>query len=412
MTSKVYCPYCYDEFVEKAIDFRCAGRVSPTGKVCKPKADRIARDVMGDGELKFPAFHADGRKLEAACPDCDLVTYIRLCPHCHSQLPNYFGKVNSRMIALIGAKESGKTIFITVLLHEMMNRVSRRFGVSVLAADEATRLRYQNEYENSLYRQGSLPDTTRTAVHGQRRRPLVFSFAIDRKRLGRNRVERSVLSFFDTAGEDLTSADSIELNTRYLASADGIILLLDPLQMRGARPLVNDDTDLPAQADTSDLPEHVLGRVIGLLERTPGATGRGKIKKPIAVAFSKLDTLTEALPEDSPLLDEPTDAASFDEADSLAVHRHIEQLLHKWQGGSLNETLSVNFEKHRLFGLSALGNNPVGGTDSGTDSGTARRVSHHGIQPMRVADPFLWLMSEFGVIPKDTKNAKNGKNRG
>lgn len=395
MATTLFCPYCYDGFAEKAIEFRCAGRISATGKVCKPKADRTLRDVMGDNELKFPSFASDGRKLQATCPDCDLVTFIRLCPKCHSQLPNYFGKVDSRMIALIGAKESGKTIFITVLLHEMMNRVSRRFKLSVLGADDDTRLRYEQDYEHSLYRQGSLPDITRSAEAGRRRRPLVFSFTIDRKRLGRNRVDRSVLSFFDTAGEDLTNEDSVELNTRYLASADGIILLLDPLQMRGARPLVNDDTDLPADADSRDLPEHVLGRVVSLLERTPGGSGRGKIKKPIAVAFSKMDTLTEALPEDSPLLNEPFDEASFDEADSLTVHRHIEQLLQKWQGGSLNETLAVHFEKHRLFGLSALGNDPVG-----TAEGSPRRVSHHGIQPMRVADPFLWLMSEFGAIPK------------
>ncbi|WP_430786423.1 TRAFAC clade GTPase domain-containing protein [Actinoplanes sp. G11-F43] len=396
MATTLYCPYCYDRFAERKIEFRCAGRVSVTGKVCKPKVDRNARDVMGDGQLRFPAFEADGRKLNATCPHCDLVTFIRLCPNCHSALPNYFGKVDSRMIALIGAKESGKTIFITVLLHEMMHRISRQFGVAVLGADDDTRLRYEKDYESSLYEQGSLPDVTRSASAGRLRQPLVFSFAIDRRRLGRTRVDRSVLSFFDTAGEDLTHSDSVELNTRYLASADGIILLLDPLQMRGARPLVGDDTELPVRADAGDRPEHVLGRVVGLLERMSGASRRGKIKKPIAVAFSKMDTLLGTLPEDSPILAEPPGDACFDEADSLAVHRHVEQLLHKWQGGGLSETLGVHFEKYRLFGLSALGNNPVGG--AGDDG--PRRVSHHGIQPIRVADPFLWLMSEFGAIPK------------
>ncbi|WP_327006421.1 hypothetical protein OHA72_03540 [Dactylosporangium sp. NBC_01737] len=396
--AKLYCPYCYDEFAEKAIEFRCAGRVSPTGKpACKRTVDRIARDVLGDAELKFPAFAADGRKLKATHKDaCEVETFIRLCPKCHSQLPNHFGKVESRMIALIGAKESGKTVFVTVLLHEMMNRVSRRFGVSVLGADDETRSHYRRDYEDSLYHQGQLPDITRSATAGRRRRPLVFSFAINQKRFGRSRVDRSVLSFFDTAGEDLTSADSVELNTRYLNSADGIILLLDPLQMLGARPLINDDAELPAVAEVSDLPEHVLGRVINLLERDLRPSGRGKIKKPIAVAFSKMDALTSALPEDTPLLAEPAEVPQFDEADSLTVHRHIEQLLHKWQGGNLNETLNLHFEQYRLFGLSALGNSPV----TADGAGGGRRVSHHGIQPIRVADPFLWLMSEFGAIPK------------
>jgi hypothetical protein len=397
--AKLYCPYCYDDFQERAIQFRCAGRVSPTGKSCKPKVDRIARDVLGDGEQKFPAFDADGRRHKATCPDCDLETFIRLCPKCHSQLPNYFGKVDSRMIALIGAKESGKTVFVTVLLHEMMNRVSRRFGVSVLGADDETRKNYRQDYEDSLYQQGMLPETTHRAATGRRRPPLVFSFAIDKRRLGRTRVDRSVLSFFDTAGEDLTSADSVELNTRYLTSADGIILLLDPLQMPGARPLANSGVEIPDQADVSDLPEHVLGRVITLLERGLGRSGRGKIKKPIAVAFSKMDVLTAALPEDSPMLAEPTDAPAFDDVDSLAVHHHMEQLMTKWHGGNLNETLSIHFERYRLFGLSALGNSPVATGNDGAD-GRARRISDHGVQPIRVADPFLWLMSEFGAIRK------------
>jgi hypothetical protein len=33
-------------------------------------------------------------------------------------------------------------------------------------------------------------------------------------------------------------------------------------------------------------------------------------------------------------------------------------------------------------------------------------VSHHGIQPIRVADPFLWLMSEFGAIPQKNLRRK------
>ena len=45
-------------------------------------------------------------------------------------------------------------------------------------------------------------------------------------------MQRTLLSFFDTAGEDLITADSLARNARYLASADGIILLLDPLQMK------------------------------------------------------------------------------------------------------------------------------------------------------------------------------------
>lgn len=399
MASKLSCPYCYQQFREREIDFRCTGRTPPAGTACKTRPDKVLKQVMGDDEPMYPVVEEDGRKLQATCGACGIVTNYRICPRCHMQLPVRFGKVDSRMIALIGAKESGKTVFMTVLLHEMMNRLSRRFGVSVLPADEETRKRYRTNYEHWLYEQRNLPDTTRTAVD-RSRQPLVFSFAVNRTRFRVPQVHRSLLSFFDTAGEDLSNETSVELNTRYLTSADAIILLLDPLQMRGARPLAEPDAELPPEADNLDSPENVLGRVVGLLDRSLKVSGHGKIGKPIAVAFSKMDTLLNALPDDSPLREDPADEPFFDEADSLATHRHMSELLQKWQGGSLEQTLQVSFQKYRLFGLSALGNSPVAESDR-------QRVSHHGVQPIRVADPFLWLMSEFGAIPQ-----KNVRRRG
>ena len=67
--------------------------------------------------------------------------------------------------------------------------------------------------------------------------PLVFRFTTPE--------HRTLLSFFDTAGENLRSAQSIEQNARYLGAADGVLLLLDPLQMRGARELAAPGTRLP-----------------------------------------------------------------------------------------------------------------------------------------------------------------------
>lgn len=395
--SKLACPYCYESFAEREIRFRCSGKNPPTGDACRTKVDKILNNVMGDGTPKYPHFDADGRKREAECPQCHVLSFFRICPRCHMQLPVHFGKIDSRMIAMIGAKEAGKTVFMTVLLHELMNRMSRRFGASVLGADEETRKRFQAEYERSLYIDRHLPDVTRSHTAGPGRQPLVFTFAVNRTRFRRNLVRRSTLSFFDTAGEDLSSEESVNLNTRYLASADGIILLLDPLQMRGARSAANEDTELPPEAANADMPQHVLGRVIDLLDRTLKTSGQAKIKKPIAVAFSKMDALTGALPPESPLLHDPDQGPWFDETDSLAVHSHMQELLQKWHGGALNETLSVHFERYRLCGLSALGNSPV--TEPG---GGSRRVSHHGIQPIRVEDPFLWMMSEFGIVPKKT----------
>ncbi len=50
------------------------------------------------------------------------MTFQRLCGSCHSQLPAQFGDARTHLIALVGAKESGKSVYMTVLLHELHHR--------------------------------------------------------------------------------------------------------------------------------------------------------------------------------------------------------------------------------------------------------------------------------------------------
>src|SRR6185369_3018338 len=108
--------------------FRCAGRTSPSGKRCAPEPDPVLRDRTGFGGALPPAFAADGRKGAATCPECMVETTIIICPVCHSRLPVHFGKVGSRLIVPVGAKEAGKTVFMTVLVHELMHQTDHRRG--------------------------------------------------------------------------------------------------------------------------------------------------------------------------------------------------------------------------------------------------------------------------------------------
>lgn len=396
MTDALHCPYCYHRFAEREIMFRCIGRPGPTGRRCELITDALLAAHTGDTTRYPPAFAADGRKRVARHEDCQVETTTRICPHCHSPLPTHFGVADSRLIALVGAKESGKTVFMTVLLHELRNRLGERFGMAVLGADDYTRNQFQADYEDRLYADGRLHDSTRTA-DGTRegRRPLVFSLTLKRRdRFGRTTVDRSLLSFFDTAGEDLRSAGSVERNARYLAAADGIILLLDPLQMRGARPMAEPGAPLPEPGGAQDDPAAVVGRITDLMHDASRTKRGGRIRKPIAVVLSKMDALDGAMPEDCALLrDSPGDPV-YDDADGREVHEEIRVLLDKWQGGGMATVLDQNFERHRLFGVSALGGSPV------RDENDVQRVSEYGVLPRRVQDPFLWLLSEFGVVPK------------
>ena len=387
MKAAIYCPYCYSSFTERQIEFRCTGRPSRSGRKCEPLVDQLLLSRTGYRAALPPVFVADGRSTKAECSECTSETTTRICPACHSTLPVHFGKVNSRLIALVGAKETGKTVFMTVLVHELMNRVGSRFDAAMSGADDKTRARFAGDYERPLYRDSQMLATTTTAgLTG--REPLVFRFTTEeRRRIGAASPQHTLLSFFDTAGEDLTSQQSVEENARYLSAADGIVLLLDPLQMRGARDLVSAGTRLPATGGVADDPANVLERITDVVMTVDGGPKK-KISKPLAIAFTKLDTLTHDLKETSPLRRPAPQTPFFEETDSQEVHSEILRLLTRWDGIRIDQIASKHYREYRYFGLSALGETPT----------ADNKVSPRGIRPYRVADPFLWALAGFGAI--------------
>jgi hypothetical protein len=399
MTATLACPYCYETFTAREIMFRCNGRLSRAGRRCELRQDPIlgARRPSERRELG-PVFTADGRASRAPCPECGSDTTYRICPVCHSLLPVQFGVVGSRMISMAGAKDSGKTVFMAVLLHELRNRIGEQYSASIMGADDETLKRFAARYEDELYVRGQMfPSTQGAGQNDGRVDPLVFRFAATPGSLLASRPEHTLLSFFDTAGEDFLTQDSVDVNTRYLARGDGILLLLDPLQMLGARDLAVPGTPLPDIGPAHESPSHILTRVTNILLAQPGRRRRkSQIDKPIAVVFTKIDALWHAFDPGSPLRAQPPAGSRFDVADSLDVHEEIRHLLRSWQGGQINETLRAYYPRHRFFGVSALGGAPT----------PDNAVGPRGIQPYRVADPLLWMLSEFGAIPRVTPGSR------
>ncbi|MGY1582136.1 TRAFAC clade GTPase domain-containing protein [Streptomyces sp. MN13] len=392
MARRLTCPYCYESFAPREIRFRCNTRLSRTGKKCEPSRDQVLDDRMGPRPSHDlgPVFAADGRKPTAPCPDCEGETTYRICPVCHSALPVQFGMVDSRLIAMVGAKASGKTVYMTVLLHEMRHRVGEAFGAHLMGLDDATMRRYSSDYEERLYGANQMfPGTQTASTNLNRVDPLVFRFGLRRRTLLGERPQHTVLSFFDTAGEDFSSRESVELNTRYLTGADGIVLLLDPLQMPGARDSALPGTPLPG-TEGLDAPINVLSRITSLLLAPRSGRSAQKIDTPIAVVFSKMDAFWHLLESGSPLRAHATPRGRFDVGDSLSVHEEVRRLLKDWDGVPIDHLLDNHYTRYRYFGVSSLGRNPT----------PDARVAPTGIQPYRVADPLLWLLSEFGSVPK------------
>jgi hypothetical protein len=291
-------------------------------------------------------------------------------------------------------------VYLTVLIHELTNRSGERLDSGVWAADEETRRVFAGDYERELYQNFQLLGATRPVVATRYglRPPLVFSYATRAKWFGRaeppqlagsrqGTARRMLMSFFDTAGEDLISEDSVELNARYLQAASAVLLILDPLQMPGGGERAAAGTRLPSPGSAADDPYQVLQRITELL--LAGRRWGRKVRKPLAVVFSKLDVFWDAMPPGSALRRAEPTAQGVDEQDSVDVHAQIEALLHEWDGREIDFFLRNNYRTYRYFGVSALGDTPT----------VDNRLSEKGIQPYRVTDPFLWLLSRLGAVP-------------
>ena len=192
-------------------------------------------------------------------------------------------------------------MFLTVLVHELMHGLGAELNASMGPADDHTAHEFASVHDTPLYR-GSRVLQQPTAASASDRAPLVFRFTVGsrgRSRLAARHGSRPTsvrLALFDPGGEDLWSQQSVEQNARYLAAVDGIVLLLDPLRMPGARELAAAGTRLPSRAGLSDTPLNVLQNVTDLLLRTSQACPDGLISKPLAVAFSKIDAFEHSLP--------------------------------------------------------------------------------------------------------------------
>jgi hypothetical protein len=383
----ITCPYCFAKVERNRIAFRCLGR-SGLGTGCEPRLDEILALYLGSPSAASlpPVFSVRRPGRRADCPECGRSSGWRVCPACHNRLPAEYCANPGRIVALVGAKGSGKSTYIAVLLHELTNRVGAELDASLVACDDRTIARYKRDFARPLYGEHRLLSTTRPAAT-EPRDPLVYLLTRTVPGRLRARTMSLTLVFFDTAGEDLRSRESTETHLRYLNAADAVIFLLDPLELPGAKASLSGQAQsrggLNAGDPDSD-PINVISRVTELLR---DRSGSGRLSMPVAVALSKIDALRESMDAQSALHRARAPGGTLDLDDREAVHEQVRGLLDDWQAGMVDRYLRQHFTDFALFGLSALGGVPDAGT-----------VGPGGVRPYRVEDPLLWLLHRFGML--------------
>lgn len=378
------CPYCFEPFRLRQSPFRCS---SPDA-VCAPEVDPVRREVWGDdtplGRVLEPA-GAFGR--DQRCPECNRASRQRICPACHMDLPHTMGQFESLIFAVIGAKESGKSHYIAVLIDQLRKHHGPRMGMLLEELDDETIERYRKDFHRPLFEERQALRGTVSALAERRvSLPLVYSLTFwEHGLFGGQRIRRVVnLVFFDTAGEDLDDEDVMGTVNKYIYRSHGLILLLDPLQLAKVRRMLETGLRLPeVNTETRD----ILNRVTRLVRRGRDLSSRRQIDTPLAIAFSKFDAVEPVAHQEMQVFHQADHAGGFDRQDFDAVHAEMTGLLAEWDSDEIFNQATTNYRHHGLFGLSALGMSP----------GESQQVPH--VLPRRVADPFLWLLYRHGLLP-------------
>lgn len=398
MMRRVLCPYCFERFSPGEVPFRCTGF---DNSQCAPVADEPLRRYhrQETPRLMKPTFVPQRRtlmdyltiRLNTLCPTCHTRTTVRLCPHCHNDLPEGYGRKRARVLALIGAKGSGKSEYIRAILRSLKNgALSEDFGTALRPLDEHTIGKLRDAHRRLVEDEMTLHAT----LAGSTRSPMVFELRRTRKTPGdwgmlskwiaRFRTPSVILSFFDTAGEDLDHIEATSVEARYISRSDGLIFLLDPLQMASIRARMSDRAPETLPVASTD-PVDIVARVVRLFRETGQMSG-DKIGATVAVTLSKLDEIRHLFEPGSPVFRACHHDGYFDQNDAARMHESIRGKLREHLGNDLPNELEAFVRDYQFFAVSALGASPENG----------RLVK--GAVPFRIEDPLLYILTRWGFI--------------
>ena len=387
-----YCPYCFEKLPVSRLN-------GPQFELVCLENPELKRQGRGGGhrvtipysEWKnwkkqgiLPACpgHSNASRSSAKCEMCrGKALSQRACPFCHTDIRSTLINNKNLQFAIIGTRNSGKTVYITMLLDYMQKKMGAVYGSPLVPLEPSEGIRVEACINNM--KQGKMPDnTTMDEV-----KPRLYQYGAGNS--------LNVMTIFDGAGEKFNDEALEAVLMRYVTQASGIILLFDPTAIPAVRDKLISSHVSSGEMTTASMRDVLQGIQLtyenynqlhgNTLSR---ALRRGtRLSIPVAVVFSKFDLMFEyfnsgnAVLKASPNMDR--NRPRFDEEDSLMVDEEIREWLLRLEQDDLIASIDKCFTNVRYFGVSSLGRSP------GVNVTFA---------PHRIADPLLWLMHEKGLI--------------
>lgn len=200
----------------------------------------------------------------------------RVCPHCHNPLPDGYGRNPVKFATVIGITGAGKTIYLSQLLKDMTLYVVKA-GLSAMDSGPEV----QTFLDRNIVAAGApLPGST---PFSQLQQPLFYEMSRDDGNQGR--VQETFV-LYDVAGEVFMRGDAalIRKFAPYVKHADGLIILISPLQLRVVNSVMTEEEREKAKKEAR--PDTVFRTIHNIFAQENGNT---RCKVPLAVCVSKAD---------------------------------------------------------------------------------------------------------------------------
>ena len=397
----IVCPHCFNKFSPDDVVFRAAHYKEEDEQYCLQEDVKLNAylekfGLEGSDELEavipptlFPEenkAYVDG-VLISLKDNYNVETKKRLCPYCHNDLPYSAGRAPSNIIAIIGASQVGKSVYMASLIHTLETVTAHNFEAACLPISSETSRRFRMQYMDPLFAQNTLIESTQKE---RKQEPFIYQFKFkDSKNAPLSLV------FFYVAGEGMVEEDYLELYANHIKNAEGILFLVDPLQLSTIRnKILLNNQDM---GDFTSQYQEARDVVVTLGENFIGREEEGRTAIPTAVVVTKSDMLEHLAKEDGEYIRQNSNIFQnyvhkgyFNLNEYENINGEVKQFIEQVDLAFL-DAIEVHFKNVGYFAVSSLGQNPVEGKLEGV------------IQPMRVDEPFLWLLYKLGYISSHEK---------
>lgn len=328
------------------------------------------------------------------CPHCGHRFYFYACPHCRCPVPHLYKKDLEQMIAPAGIVGSGKSVFMTILIHNLMNQPINKESIKVISKfiEDNDFKAYLPNYRLLFHSHTTLPATMPGDV------PLPYLLRTTSKLPGEIDKQAYTL-WYDFSGETLEREAVTNPILQYFRVARGIFFLVDPTN---SPEFVATDSMLKNSTQASAMRElAVIIQISNLIEKSHRNAHNIWKNKLIAVIVNKVDLFrnreTNFFKSDSIVWSpSPHDAAGafcIDDYNQIKVEvRNYLEVYHPALFGQLQLLTDKDEENIGYFAISSLGHAPH-----------AESIVEP-IAPVRITDPFYWMLWKMGQMPASGYN--------